>query len=32
MALTSLTGENQKKDGLDAGFDMYEFKLDKMQQ
>lgn len=31
MALTSMTGEMQKKEGLDAGFDMYEFKLDKMQ-
>ncbi|MDD3268935.1 MAG: response regulator, partial [Syntrophomonadaceae bacterium] len=31
MALTSLTGEQQKREGLDAGFDMYEFKLDKMQ-
>jgi len=31
MALTSLTGEMQRKEGLEAGFDMYEFKLDKMQ-
>lgn len=29
IALTSLTGEQQKKDGLAAGFDAYEFKLDK---
>ncbi len=31
MALTSMTGELQKKEGLNAGFDMYEFKLDKTQ-
>lgn len=31
MALTSLTGEQQRKDGLEAGFDMYEFKLDKIR-
>ncbi len=29
MALTSMTGELQIKEGLDAGFDLYEFKLDK---
>lgn len=31
MALTSMTGEQQRIDGLEAGFDMYEFKLDKMR-
>lgn len=30
MAVTSMTGELQKKAGLDAGFDLYEFKLDKL--
>lgn len=29
IAVTSLTGESQKKAGLEAGFDYYEFKLDK---
>lgn len=29
IAVTSLTGELQMKAGLDAGFDFYEFKLDK---
>lgn len=29
IALTSLTGDLQKKAGLDAGFDYYEFKLDR---
>ena len=29
MAVTSLTGETQKKSGLEAGFDTYEFKLDR---
>lgn len=30
MAVTSMTGESQKNAGLDAGFDLYEFKLDKL--
>jgi len=29
IAVTSLTGEHQKKEGLAAGFDAYEFKLDR---
>lgn len=29
VALTSLTGEQQVKEGLQAGFDAYEFKLDR---
>ena len=29
IAVTSLTGDLQKKTGLDAGFDYYEFKLDR---
>ena len=29
IAVTSLTGESQKKSGLEAGFDIYEFKLDR---
>lgn len=29
IAVTSLTGELQKKEGLAAGFDSYEFKLDR---
>lgn len=29
IALTSLTGENNKEKGLRAGFDLYEFKLDR---
>ncbi|MFZ5354634.1 MAG: chemotaxis protein CheW [Bacillota bacterium] len=29
IALTSLTGEKQKSEGLEAGFDAYEFKLDR---
>lgn len=29
IAVTSLTGELQKKEGLTAGFDAYEFKLDR---
>ena len=31
LAVTSLTGDLQKKAGLDAGFDMYEFKLDRVR-
>lgn len=31
IAITSLTGESQIKDGLDAGFDAYEFKLDRQK-
>lgn len=31
IALTSLTGESQKKCGLEAGFDAYEFKLDRVR-
>lgn len=31
IALTSMTGDSQKKAGLDAGFDFYEFKLDRVQ-
>ncbi|PKM77037.1 MAG: hypothetical protein CVU90_09260 [Firmicutes bacterium HGW-Firmicutes-15] len=31
MAVTSMTGDLQKKTGLDAGFDVYEFKLDKIK-
>ena len=31
MAVTSMTGELQKKEGMGAGFDMYEFKLDKIR-
>jgi two-component system, chemotaxis family, sensor kinase CheA len=29
IAVTSLTGEQQKKEGMAAGFDAYEFKLDR---
>ena len=29
IALTSLTSQNQKEQGLRAGFDRYEFKLDR---
>lgn len=29
IALTSLTGEMQKREGLEAGFDAYEYKLDR---
>ncbi|MCX7841954.1 MAG: hybrid sensor histidine kinase/response regulator [Clostridia bacterium] len=29
IAVTSLTGEQQKKAGFEAGFDFYEFKLDR---
>ncbi|MPN62219.1 hypothetical protein SDC9_209966 [bioreactor metagenome] len=29
IALTSLTGESNKEKGLRAGFDLYEFKLDR---
>jgi two-component system chemotaxis sensor kinase CheA len=29
IAVTSLTGELQKQEGLEAGFDAYEFKLDR---
>lgn len=29
IALTSMLGESNKKEGLDAGFDFYEYKLDK---
>lgn len=29
IAVTSMTGEQQKKEGLNAGFDAYEFKLDR---
>lgn len=29
IAVTSLTGEQQQKEGLSAGFDAYEFKLDR---
>lgn len=29
VAVTSLTGENQRREGLAAGFDAYEFKLDR---
>ncbi len=29
IAVTSMTGERQKKMGIEAGFDFYEFKLDK---
>lgn len=29
IAVTSLTGDQQKQDGLNAGFDAYEFKLDR---
>lgn len=29
IAVTSMTGDLQKKAGLDAGFDFYEFKLDR---
>jgi len=29
IAVTSLTGEMQKKEGLEAGFDAYEYKLDR---
>lgn len=31
IAITSLTGESQIKDGLKAGFDAYEFKLDRQK-
>jgi two-component system chemotaxis sensor kinase CheA len=31
MAVTSMTGDLQRKAGLEAGFDMYEFKLDKIK-
>jgi two-component system chemotaxis sensor kinase CheA len=29
IAVTSLTGETQKKEGFEAGFDAYEHKLDR---
>jgi two-component system chemotaxis sensor kinase CheA len=31
IALTSLRGESNKEKGLRAGFDMYEYKLDRMR-
>lgn len=31
IAVTSMTGDLQKKAGIDAGFDFYEFKLDKQK-
>ncbi len=31
IALTSLTGDGHKEKGLRAGFDLYEFKLDRMR-
>jgi two-component system chemotaxis sensor kinase CheA len=31
IAVTSLTGEKQKQEGIEAGFDAYEYKLDKVQ-
>ncbi|MBC7961067.1 MAG: response regulator, partial [Vallitaleaceae bacterium] len=31
IAITSLTGESQIKEGMKAGFDAYEFKLDRQK-